>query len=361
MATVINELKWQTMSAVVNEMPANNNFLKRMLYPRSVEDTLNTEDVELSVVTDSREIAPFVRKNGEAIMVAGVGSRYAKIETPNIRIKRPMTPHQYMFARQPGTRAQLLPGESQRGAVQRKIALDLRKMENMIVNAEEYLVALSLQGVISYAVADEEVFTITIPRAGANNITLSVFWDTGGASARPFKNIMTAKAIMAEIAGAEGLGITDAVCGSEAADALMELVEAGHVKMLGTDGARVAAGEMSFIEQFRDDGVIWLGRLGDVNFWRYARTATLNGVSVNMIRPKYVEFFNRNAETSGRVMYYGAIPDWDAFDSGLLQAKRFSKSWKEKDPSRMIALEHSRPLPWPTRPNATVSMKVVSG
>jgi len=61
------------------------------------------------------------------------------------------------------------------------------------------------------------------------------------------------------------------------------------------------------------------------------------------------------------VMYYGAIPDFDALQGRAWVGRRFGKSWMDKDPSAQIALVHSRPLPVPRRPGSMVSMKVVSG
>lgn len=357
--STITELTWRSLTAAVNQIASPNRFLQRLLYGNVV--TLPTEGIELGIVKAGREIAPFVRKNGEGIMVAGTQKQFTTVDAPNIRIKQPFTPSQYLFDREPSTTILLPPGQTQTNAVRRHIARDLGHMENMITNAIEYLVAMSLQGVISYSVADEEVFTITIPRASANNIVLSTFWDDGTPTdTRPLSDIHAVKRIMSDIPGSEGLSVTDAICGTEAADALLELVEVGAVKMLGQEGLNVAAGDISFVNQFTQDGVIFLGRLGGVRFWEYGRTASLNGSAVNMVRPKYVEFIS-TSPASDRVLYYGAIPDMDAFESGLLQSARFAKSWMQKDPSQLMALVHSRPLPWPRKPNATVSVKVVSG
>jgi hypothetical protein len=359
MAT-IDELKWASLTAAVNEMQAPNKFLQRLLYDR--HEPKETEDIELSTVLAGRDAAPFVRKNGEAILVSGTTRQFATISPPNIRIKQPFTASQYLFTRQPGTPIFLPPGKSQAGEVRLAIGRDLMHMENMITNSIEWLVALSLQGVISYSVEDQEVFQITIPRAAANDITLSTFWDDATpADTRPLANIHTVKRILSSIPGSEGLAVTDAICGTEAAAALLELVEAGAVKMLGQAGLQVLAGQMTFVSKFDKDGVIFLGMLGGVRFWEYGRTTNLDGTAINMIRPKYVEFISADNVSSDRVMYYGAIADMTAFLSGKFKGRRFAKSWMKEDPSVLLALVTSRPLPWPRKPNATVSMKVVSG
>lgn len=354
--STITELKWSSLTAAVNEIKSPNQFLKRMLY--SNHDPKSTEDIEIGLLSRGREIAPFVRKNGEALLVGTHTETFQTVAPPNIRIKRPFTPSELLFGRRPGTPIFNVGGKKQISAVRKHIARDIQGMANMITNAEEYLCSQTLQGAISYEVEDAEVYTITFPRPSGNNITLSVFWnDADPTLPRPLKNIHAVKRVMSQEVG---LSPTDAVLGTEAADAILELTESTNIKLLGQRGFEISAGHMTFIEKFSDDGVVFLGHLGGVRLWEYGRTADLNGVSTPMVRPKYAEFFSTSA-ASDRVLYYGAIADMEAINEGKIAVERFSKSWIEKDPSRMMALVNSRPLPVPRRPAATVSVKVVSG
>jgi hypothetical protein len=305
-----------------------------------------------------REIAPFIRKNGMAIMVSGVGGSAYTVEAPNIRLKRPFTPSEALFNRRPGGVIFSPTAGSKYGDFRATLADDMMVMESMIVNAEEYLCAMALQGAISYSEDDEEVFTITFAKPAANNITLSTFWNDGTpANVRVHANIRAAQAVVADAGEAP---LTDAICGSEAAAELDELVESGNLKMLGADGANVSAGTYTFLSQFQDDGALYMGSLNGIRFWRYSRTATLNGVSTAMVRAKYVEFISTSA-SSDRVLYYGAIPDVKALQGRNFVGTRFAKSWEIEDPSALMSLVHSRPLPVPRRPAANVSMKVISG
>lgn len=352
MAT-INELKWASLTGVVNEMKSPSQFLRRLLFTR--QQTLPTEDVEISVLTKDREIAPFVRKNGEALMVSGVGKTFQTVSAPNIRIKRPFTPSQLLYGRQPGTA--IFPGRGEQvSAIQAHINRDLQAMADMVTNTQEWLVAQAIQGTIAYEVEDEEVFTITYPKPAGHTITLSTFWDDATpADVELNANIHTAKKLCSDEVG---LSVTDVVLGEEAGTAFRDLVSGGHQKSL--DIRHVNGGSVTFVEQFNDDGVIYLGTVDGVRFWEYPRTMLVNGVATPLIRSKYAEFLCVTP-AADNVEYFGAIPDWKAFDSGLFQAERFAKSWDEEDPSEKMALLHSRPLPVTRRPGATVSMKVVSG
>lgn len=355
-------LSWVALTTAINQVQSPNTFLGRLLFPENTRVEYPTEEVELSCVTGVRKIAPFVRKGAEAVLVSGTGNKFLSVSGPNIRIKQPFNPSRF-FQRQPGTAIHLTTSQDPTTEIERGITRDLQYMGDQITNAEEYLIAMMLQGKIEYVQTDGEVITITIPRSGDNNITPSEFWDDGSggpnADATPLLNVHVVKEV---IAAASCPAPTDAICGQEAAHALLTLVEAGSIKLLGTsaNSGAVSVGTMTFVEQFRDDGAMFLGELGGVRFWQYDRTADLNGTPVSMIRSKYIEFVSVSP-AARRQMMYAAIPDFKALQQRLLMSRRFSKSWEQEDPSVRMVLAHSRPLPWPFLPDASVSFKAVSG
>lgn len=348
---VIDELKWQTMTAAVNEIKSPNRFLNRLLFGQ--KRTVNTEDIEIDVLTKAREIAPFIRKNGEGIMVEGHGQIFQNVQAPNIRIKRPFTPSELLFGRTPGTVIFIDPSR-QVSAVQEHINRDLQVMADMVTNAEEFLASQAIQGVITYSVADQEHFTITFPKPAGNNITLTTFWDDADATLpEPEIDFLTAKRVISDEVG---LSPTDCILGQEASESFLRLAKKQEL----LDRRNISAGVVEFTNQFDQDGVIFLGNFSGLRVWEYSRTASLNGVATDMIRAKYAEFVT-TSPAAEMVEYFGAIPDMDAFEGRLFQSQRFSKSWTQPDPSARMSLLHSRPLPVPRRPGANVSMKVVSG
>lgn len=356
MAT-INELKWSFMTPAINEMKSPNMFLKRLLFPNHV--TLPTEDIEMSLLTKGRETAPFVRKNAEGVMVAGHAETFQTVSATNIRIKRPITPSDLLYTRRPGTTIFVNGRTStQRSAIRAHINRDLQTLNDLITNSEEWLCAQALQGTISYEVADQEVFQITFPKPSGNNITLASgrAWDNADSTLpRPLQDVHAVKRVLSDEVG---LQPTDAICGLTAANALLELAESGNLPAFKTDSG-VSAGTISFVEQFNDDGAIFLGTMGGVRFWEYSRTVTHNGSSTALIRTDYVEFVTRSPAAE-RVLYYGAIADMRTITGNLGQMERFAKSWEVEDPSAYMALAASRPLPVPRRPGAMVSMKVTN-
>lgn len=350
----ITELNWKALTRTVNEVKSPNRFLQRMVFNRV--ETFPTETVEYSELTGARDAAPFVMRDSEALMISGTATKFQQVMTPNIRIKRPFTPSEVLFGRQPGTIVYESRGGI-RAAVQRHIARDMAYMADTITNTEEYLCALALQGTISYSVDTQDAFTVTYPRPSGNNITLSTFWDDATpADTTPLADIHAVKRVLSDEVG---MAPTDAILGQEAADAILALAEGDHVKLIKSDSG-VEAGGLTLLTQFQEEGAIFLGSLGGVRLWEYSRTANVNGSATNMIRPKYAEFVCR-APAAEYWMWYGAIPDLQAFQGNMLQARRFAKSWDVQDPSSIMALTHSRPLPVTKRPGAIVSVKVVSG
>ena len=347
----ISQLRHTTMTAVVNEIKSPNSFLKNLLWPR--EQKLFTEVAELATVDNTREIAPFIRRGGEAMLVGGHTRTLANLETPNIRLKRAFESSELVWGRQPGNVIFASQAEI-RAAVSAYMARELKILDDMIVNCEEYMCSQILQGGISYSVEGGDAFTATVPRSGSRSTVASTFWDQ--ASPTPHADLHTMKELQAADSQPAP---TIAICGSEAAATLIALAEGGTIKLTNRDGT-LDAGRIELQNHFTAAGAIYLGRLSGIDFWEYNRTATLNGVSVDMIRPKYIELVNPDNALSDRVMYYGAIDDV-ILEGGTLARKRFAKSWKREDPSALFHLEASRPLPWSRRANATISLKVVSG
>lgn len=348
MAQTIECLTWSSLTRAINEIKSPNQFLKSLVFGN--HEPQATEHIEMSMFTGDREIAPFIERDGEAIPVTGYGEVFQTVQPPNIRIKRQVKPSELLFNRRPGT-VIFASGDEIVSAAEAHVARDVKRLADLVTNAEEYLCALAIRGVISYVAADESNFTITIPKPAGNTVTLTIFWDD--VSNQPSVDFALAKLIASDEVG---LGVTDCVMGSEAQAAFQASDE---VKGL-LDNRNISAGALTLMEQYRDDGAIFLGVFCGIRCWGYPRTVKVGGVSTALIRAKYAEFLCVTPAAEN-TLYYGAIPDLEAFEGRQFQGERFSKSWTIPDPSSMQMLVHSRPLPIPRRPGSMVSMKVVSG
>lgn len=343
----IDLLHWSSLTPTVNEIKSPNDFLKRLVF--SFHDPQPTESIEIGIFVGDREVAPFVEVDGEAIPVNGYGEVFQTVKAPNIRIKRNIRPSEIMKRRRPG-----LPIFADNGTVvsgaERYVAQQAQRLADLVTNAEEYLCALAIRGQISYVAADESNFTITIPKPAGHTYAVGDPWTS--ATSDPAADVLDVKELVSEEVG---LGVTHAICGSEAARAFL----ANEQVRKDLDNRRLQSGSLTLQEQFQDTGAIFLGRWCDIDWWYYPRKVKVGGVDVDLIRPKYVEFMSITPAAEN-TLYYGAICDLDAFEGNEFQAERFAKSWKRNDPSVMQMLLTSRPLPIPRRPGSMVSVQVVA-
>lgn len=342
-------LSWAYLTGLVDERKKPNRFLRDKFY--GVHETLPTDKIEVGKLTAARTIAPFVRKHGEALQIAAPDETAKTYEAPNIRIKIP-TPPSVIYQRPAGIALEADNADQMRANFDAKLLRHLGTMDDVVLNAEEWLAAMAFRGVVSYAVSGEENFQITFGRANANSYALTTGWnDIDPQQPTPEEDFHTAKKILHD---AVGMPLTDAVMGETAALYFRRLVKAQN----GLDKLWVDAGRIDLNGQFDAQGALFMGRFCGVNCWEYSRAGVLGGVSTPMIRAEYVEFIAGGAEAE-RILYYGSIADIDAIKSGQFQGERFAKQWSTPEPSVLWSLLASRPFACPRRPDASVSVDVI--
>lgn len=351
MPTSADVLSYSTLTPAVNEMKAPNSFLKNYLFGKDVP--VPARNIELSFLRRGRMIAPFVERNGAAIMTAGRNEEFLIVQPAHIRVKRPMTPSELLNKRRPGSVIHV--GGDDIGAAMRQYIADEQSMlMDDVANSEEYLCSMALTGAISYSAADESAFTVTFPRSAANDIVLTGADLWSASTSNPAADFLNAAAIIND---AVSLNITDVILGADAADAFL----ANASVLAKLDPLRLSTGTVDLTQQFQESGAMFLGTyVHGIRIWRYARQVEVAGTATDLIRSKYAEFVCRTPAAQ-MLTYYGAIEDMKAIGAGkVLQAKRFSKSWEEEDPSARMLLVESNPIPCMRRPDATLSMKVLA-
>jgi hypothetical protein len=236
------------------------------------------------------------------------------------------------------------------------LSREMSSMMRKIQNAEEYLCAQALRGVISYQSEEGVSFEVDFGRDPSLDIVLSGADLWSASTSSPKADSLFASELINDFS--EG-NATDLVLGKTARDAFLSNAEV--LAQLVYRGENIKQGMLDLTTQFRDDGALFLGSfVHGLRVWSYARQVTLpDGTQFDLIRPDYAEFIWRSPEAE-RVVYYGGIRDMKAIGSGrVLEAKRFSKSWEVEDPSARMMLIESNPLPCNRRSDTSVSMKVV--
>ena len=361
-----DQLGWAFLTGALNEVKPDASFMKNLFFPQS--RTVPTETIELSYLEGERKLAPFVEVNGEAIAVPGRTHRFANVMAPNIRIKRPMEAYEFLTRRRPGTA--IFVGQSEVSAgYSAAIAEDTEVLASMISNRIEQMCAEMISTAAytytgSVAEGDRAIqasFSISFPRAAALDVTLTgldLWADSGGSegtNSDPRTTFSDAKFQLSKF----GRQPTICVMGRDAAQAFMV-----HTKVqTQLENTRdIAFGRLTEETNFTDQGALFLGSYMGIDCWEYSRTyedQAETPAEQYFLDPDTVVFGTPEAQRDN-VLYYGAIPDHDAIEGGLLVTERFSKSWVTKDPSVRVQLAHSRPLPCLRRPN-TVYAAVVAG
>lgn len=346
-------LSWSTLTASINEMKSPQAFLQNRFFSRAIP--VPTRDIELSVLRRGRRMAPFVKRNGAALMVSGGSEEFKNVRPAHIRIKRPVTSGELVEKRRAGS--SIFPGaDGVQAAIEEFLAREQGFMLDDVTNSEEYLCAMALRGLISYEAADEESFEVNFGRSASHDIVLTGadLW-SAPTTAKPSEQFLAASKLINDDVS---LVPTIALMGEDAAAAFLATDEAKA--LLRGFNNNLVLGSIDLTQQFQESGAMYLGTYtNSIQIWTYGRSVIKpDGSSFSLIRPDYVEFVAA-VPAAQMVRYYGAIEDVGLFQGQLLQSQRFSKSWVEQDPPARQLLVESNPLPCLRRPDATVSIKVI--
>ncbi len=82
-------LTWTSLTAAVDARLSPHSFVKKLLY--GDVSPQETEEIEVSVIVGARQVAPFVKRNGEAIEVGNYSEDFQNIIAPSVAVKRHLT------------------------------------------------------------------------------------------------------------------------------------------------------------------------------------------------------------------------------------------------------------------------------
>jgi hypothetical protein len=357
------QLGWAFQTSFLNNVKPKASFLTQLVFGGR-ETILPTESVELSYREGERFLAPFVEVNAEAIPVGSRSTVFANVSTPNIRIKRPMDAYQAFLRRQPATGMFISGGGPVSAARAQAIADDSLFMSELIDNRIEWMVGQLISGttdgkmVLSYETDPKNAnWRIEIPRATDVDITLTTTarWNDSAPNAQ--NDFLNVKRLLAKHVNAPP---TVCLMDSAAANAFLNL---SAVKA-DLDRRNVDAGTLALQSQFTEAGAIYHGTYMGIPVWEYTReyvdeTGTTRLFLGGGTTAAGLAIFMAQGALNDSTIYYGCIPDHDAFETGSFVGKRFAKAWKTQDPSVYTQLVQSRPLPFIRRPNAVVVMDVL--
>lgn len=334
----------RTMLEAVEQMHPARRFLQDTFFGRV--ETFPTKTVDIDIVKGQRKMAPFVHPNLPGSVSTRDGYQSSTYVPPYIQPKRPTTAEQ-ILKRSPGDHPYATRTPLERAGEQ--LGKDLADLDDEIVRREEWQAASALTTGQIRVIGEGVDDTIDFLMPSTHKITLSTNqWGT--ANADPLGNLRAWKRMISK---ASGRTANVAVLSGEAHDAFFNTQKL--LEQLNT--RRVDMGLIKPEEL--PDGVTYLGYLNDPGVDLYAYDEWYldnNGDEKPMIPAGGLILGSTNTRNA---MLYGAIQDVEAAESGLVEARRFPKSWVTKEPSVRWLKVQSAPLAGLLEPNAFAYAKVV--
>lgn len=334
----------RTMLEAVEQMPPARRFLQDTFFSRV--HTFGTKTVDIDIVKGQRKMAPFVHPRLPGNLSLRDGYRTDTYAPPYIQPKRETTA-ELIFKRAAGDNPYATRTPMERAGEQ--LGKDLAELDNEIARREEWMAAQALSTGQIRVVGEGVDDTINFLMSDTHKITLaSGKWGT--ADAKPLENLRTWKRLIAKDSGRTA---NVAVLSGEALDAFYS-----SPKLLEQLNTRRV--DMGMIKpQELPDGVTYLGYLNDpgIDLYSYDEWYLDNeGNEKPMVAAGGLIL---GSTATRNAMLYGAIQDVEAAESGLVEVRRFPKSWVTKEPSARWLKLQSAPLAGLLEPDAFVFAKVV--
>jgi hypothetical protein len=354
LAGMIDIFDTRTMLDVVDQMKRPSTFLRDTFFQRSTQ--FDTASVDVDIVKGKRRLAPLVNPLAEGRVVERTGFTTNTLKPGYVKPKFVTTAGD-LLKRSPGE-VLYAGGRTPEMRAQEQLAKDLGELYDMVTRREEWMAAQALTTgevvmTIKGETADQTV-TVDFQMDSNHKVTLTGtdLWSDAGSD--PLGDLATwARKCRQD----SGLSPTDVLMGSDAAEAFIKNTAVDKE----LNNRRIDTGMI--VPENLPNGVAYLGRIDrpgvSVDLWTYDEwfVDEETGLEGAAIPANKVIMGSRRAQNS---KLWGAIQDMDAFESGLVAANRFPKSWTTKDPSVRWLMMQSAPLMALNQPDAFVIATVLA-
>lgn len=329
----------RVLIGLINKRPVLPGLFKNLFFPR--RNPIPSKFAELEVLVGGKQLIPFVGDYSPGTVVGRVGRETRSVKCPRMRPKIPYRAPDLLDHSAPGAIAYVTPGETREMAMERCLALDLDNLKGRVETTIEYMCAQALKGYLSYA-GEETAFTVDYLMPDAHKIVLGSGEKWTDEGVEPLEQMETWADMIVE-----ACGLTPDVCVQGAA-AWAAFRKNPQVRD-DLDNRRIEVGQLAPVI-----GKAYRGTVSGVDIYRYGGTYQDSaGALQTLLGPEYIVFGCTQAETE---ITFGLPEDLGAGGQAM---EYFSKAYYEEDPSTLVVLAESRPLPLPKMPDAYVYVKVV--
>jgi hypothetical protein len=331
------------MNAVVADLKGDSQFLVDR-YFGSIQ-TEASEEIHFDVLDGKRRIAPFVSPLVEGQIVASLGWKTFTLKPAYIKDKRVFDMNKPL-KRSPGEPmgGNMSPGNRLRAL----ISIEMRDQLTML-NRRLEVMAGEILTTGKCTIAGDKYPTVVVDfgRAVGNTIVAAPLWSDP--NAKPLTDLQTWSTATLK---STGVAVTDLLMSLDAWLAFSSNDQVtGKLNLYRELGS---APSLSGDAQTQEGGVYY-GNIDGFNIYVYNAwyVDPIDGVEKPIIPAGTVIM---TSPALNGVQCYGAIRDEEA---GLQPVAYYVKSWVEPDPSVRFVMLQSAPLLVPTRPNASVKIKVL--
>ena len=336
-------LETSELVGVIENLPTVPSYWLDLCFPRAYAS--QSEYIDFDLVDKAKRLAPFVAPNVQGKPVLGRRREMRRFKPAYIKMKDPVDPNRLLERRAGEPFGGSLTPQQRADAI---IADILRDHGDMLDLREEWMAAMAIQnGQVTVVGEDYPEVTVGFGRNVNHTkvLTGTARWGQA-ATATPINDIASWNSEMLTNSGRKGVRLTMGVNASKAFFATDQLAKALETRR----------GSLTKLETFSvaGDNIIDHGELeGGIRLVTYNEFYEDNmGNQIPLLDPDAV-ILTGNVQG---IRAYGAIQDFDAAWKSL---RRFSKMFKQDDPSGLYVLDQSAPLPIPAYVNATMKVDVM--
>ena len=323
-------------------------WLRDTFFPDPI--VFNTTEIAFDKLQRRRKLAPFVSPKVAGKARKGRERIVTTFEPAYVKPKGEVSPDE-TFVRLAGERigGEMAPEERYMAIVTQQ----LEDQDNEITRREEWMAAQILQsGMVVVEGDDYPAVTVDFDRDPELTVDLTGSNQWGESGVKVLSSIRSWGTLVAEKSGGAA---TQVVMGAEASELFQGDTDVREV----LDNRRQASGTIEFgpVSTGSEDMVAaYLGSIGMFDFWQYTQKYEDEAGTVRDMLPATGVLLMAPQVFAG-AMTHGAIRDLQS----LRALARFPKMWPEQDPSVMMMMTQSAPLPVPREVNASLFADVRGG
>ncbi|MBI5646687.1 MAG: major capsid protein [Ignavibacteriae bacterium] len=323
---MISQYTPRFLTTAINEIKPPKRRLLDRLFPVRRESMAEYADIE--IVTGRRNLARFVARGREAAVREKGGRKIVTFRIPSIREKMPFRAADVFKAVARGASPFVSSTAELKASLDKEVLFQLQEFRFSFDRTKEWLAAQAAKGSFTITLDDGDLTVdYGVPAANKPVLAGAAKWNSGSADLDILQQIRSWKRLISQ---GSGYTATDVTLGSNAADAF--LADERVRKLLDANNLRVGTLDLTGDAEY-------IGTFAGLRFWTHEEQYTDASGNAQDYVPANVAIVSSNAPNA---FWHGPVDDLEA-NFGTFEF--FSKQFELKDPSTVMLLVATAPLP----------------